>query len=595
MTKFNEDTFNTHGPSIFTSYQAAITPVTSDLFELTAQLNQHQHNVLSLILPEVIQDNLSPLEGLSLGEILLELTKSINSLKSPDDLIIEIKEDHLGNQYLCVEYLFDLVANFSSYLAIEILRFVCNGKKVPLENVRREVEGKLASLMMVPLRELMQNMLSTARDMRIPFYLVHEAYPVYIYGQGKNAVFYNHGNPQGNSEIGGKLQKDKAHTNAVLRKLGYPTTQQVIIRNLEHCTAEARKMGFPVVIKPVNMGQGKGITANIKNVEELKFAFQKASAVSNSYLILEKFVEGDDHRISVTNGKVNLVSRRRAPYVIGDGVNSITSLIEQENRRRLGLVDEECDFYSLVIDDEMLRLLNGQGFSPDSAPSINEKVMLGTIDNVSTGGTLKAINMEDVHPDNIKMAGYVCRAFRMTSMGIDFMTPDISKSWREVGVILELNAYQMVGKEVAARVFKHEFSDKNNGRIDSILIVSQNKEFGRHFLEVNKEKYLSLGYSEHDYTLINGGETTALEDNIYSRCLSMILDPECDGLMVMMTPDQIAKQGLPLDHFDKVIVDDQCKDVLWDNQDGKIKILDWLDGFCSEVKIISFDEIVHIP
>ncbi len=60
--------------------------------------------------------------------------------------------------------------------------------------------------------------------------------------------------------------------------------------------------------------------------------------------------------------------------------------------------------------------------------------------NLSTGGT--AIDLTDqVHPDNAEMAVRAAKAIGLDVVGIDFITPDITESYRDVGGgICEVNA-----------------------------------------------------------------------------------------------------------------------------------------------------------
>jgi len=65
--------------------------------------------------------------------------------------------------------------------------------------------------------------------------------------------------------------------------------------------------------------------------------------------------------------------------------------------------------------------------------------MRGTA-NISTGGT--AVDVTDIiHPDNARVAVRAARAFGLDVAGVDFLSTDISRSYKENGgAICEINA-----------------------------------------------------------------------------------------------------------------------------------------------------------
>ena len=78
----------------------------------------------------------------------------------------------------------------------------------------------------------------------------------------------------------------------------------------------------------------------------------------------------------------------------------------------------------------------------DSSPVLTEgeAFYLRSTANLSTGGT--AIDMTDVvHPDNREMAVRAVQAVGLDVGGVDFLSSDITQSYKEVGgAIVEINA-----------------------------------------------------------------------------------------------------------------------------------------------------------
>ena len=94
----------------------------------------------------------------------------------------------------------------------------------------------------------------------------------------------------------------------------------------------------------------------------------------------------------------------------------------------------------LELDDAADRLLAAKGYDHDSVPPEGEVVFLRKTANLSTGGT--AIDVTDViHPDNRLMAERAIRAVGLDIGGVDFLTTDITQSYRDNGgAICEINA-----------------------------------------------------------------------------------------------------------------------------------------------------------
>ncbi|MDF2524023.1 MAG: cphA, partial [Clostridiales bacterium] len=119
----------------------------------------------------------------------------------------------------------------------------------------------------------------------------------------------------------------------------------------------AEAIGYPVVIKPLDGNQGKGVTLNIKNEEQLRNACSEAFKFSNA-IIVERYIRGRDYRVLVVGGKVSAVAERLPPSVIGDGVNNIKELIELANNNPLRGNDHEKPLTKIRLDNVTNQLLH---------------------------------------------------------------------------------------------------------------------------------------------------------------------------------------------------------------------------------------------
>lgn len=239
--------------------------------------------------------------------------------------------------------------------------------------------------------------------------------------------------------IGVEIASDKEETNKLLADLGLPVAKQGLVYSERSAVRTAKRIGFPVVIKPLNANHGRGVSINLKTDEEVKTAFENARLHSRA-VIVESFLSGFDHRLLVVNGTLVAASKRVPGHVVGDGKHSIEELIEivnQDPRRGIG---HEKVLTKLELDYQANRLLELKGFAKEDVPDEGKVVYLRSTGNLSTGGT--AVDVTDLlHPDNRSMAERAARAIGLDVCGVDFLTDDISVSYKVGGGgICEVNA-----------------------------------------------------------------------------------------------------------------------------------------------------------
>ena len=113
---------------------------------------------------------------------------------------------------------------------------------------------------------------------------------------------------------------------------------QELVQSESQAIRAARRIGFPVVTKPYNGNHGRGISIRLTTDAEVAQGFLVAREHSRS-VIVETFLEGDDHRLLVVNGELIAATRRTPGHVVGDGTKNIVELVEvvnQDPRRGVG-------------------------------------------------------------------------------------------------------------------------------------------------------------------------------------------------------------------------------------------------------------------
>ena len=239
--------------------------------------------------------------------------------------------------------------------------------------------------------------------------------------------------------IGVEIASDKEETNKLLGDLGLPVARQKLVYSERAAIHGAKRIGLPVVIKPLNANHGRGVSINLTKDDEICTAFQNARIHSRA-VIVESFLSGFDHRLLVVDGNLVAASKRVPGHVIGDGVKTVEELIEVVNSDPRRGIGHAKVLTVLELDYQANRLLELLGLTKDSVPEQGRVIYLRSTGNLSTGGT--AVDVTDImHPDNRAMAERAARAIGLDVCGVDFLTDDISVSYKVGGGgICEVNA-----------------------------------------------------------------------------------------------------------------------------------------------------------
>jgi cyanophycin synthetase len=241
------------------------------------------------------------------------------------------------------------------------------------------------------------------------------------------------------SHIAVELAGDKEETNKILGALGLPVPRQELVQSESAATRAARRIGYPVVTKPYNGNHGRGISIGLRSDEEVIAGFNKAREISRS-VIVESFLEGDDHRLLVVNGELVAATRRTPGHVVGDGVHSIAELVEIVNSDPRRGIGHEKVLTRIELDAQAQMMMAREGVDVTSVPAAGRVIYLRSTANLSTGGTATDVT-DIIHPDNREMAVRAIRAIGLDVGGVDFLSTNIAESYKDIGGgICECNA-----------------------------------------------------------------------------------------------------------------------------------------------------------
>ncbi|MES1240854.1 MAG: cyanophycin synthetase [Acidobacteriota bacterium] len=352
-----------------------------------------------------------------------------------------------------------------------------------------------------------------------------------------------------------EIASDKRLTNQILHDLGLPVPRQQRIRTVAGAVEAAQEIGYPVVVKPLDGNHGRGVSINLKTEEQVRAAFDEAYERS-SVVIVETFQEGHDYRILVVNGKVFAVSQRVPGHVVGDGVHSIGQLVEIVNTDPRRGVGHEKVLTRLEIDLQAERLLEQAGLTIDSVLPEGEVFYLRSTGNLSTGGT--AIDRTDaIHYDNRIMAERAVKAVGLDVGGVDYISPDISRSYKEVGgAIVEINAapgFRMhvaptegTPRDVAGPVIDMLFPKDTPYRIPIAAITGTNGKTTttRMVGHILKLSGCTVGMTTSDGVYIDGNLTVKGDMTGPWASHLVLRDPSVDAAVLETARGGIVRAGL---------------------------------------------------
>ena len=235
---------------------------------------------------------------------------------------------------------------------------------------------------------------------------------------------------------------DKGKLKELLQKERLPHPQGSVFRNYSSALQYVKEViGFPVVVKPRSGSLSKHTTCNIKTEHQLQEAVRIARVISKEFVV-EEFIEGSVHRITVINGNVAASCLREPPNVIGDGKHTIQELINIKNQNPIRGMNHQKNFtlHKITISEKTNSLLGAQNLNLNSILSTGQKIYLHDKVILACGADIHDTT-DEIHPENKTMFQKVYELCGAPLMGIDFITSDISKPhYEQKCAVIEVNS-----------------------------------------------------------------------------------------------------------------------------------------------------------
>ena len=365
--------------------------------------------------------------------------------------------------------------------------------------------------------------------------------------------------------IGVELACDKEKTKKILAGMGIPVPLGMTIYSFNELKDAIDKLGYPIVIKPLNGNHGRGITIDIQDWEHAGIGYDRAREISKG-VIVEHFYQGRDHRILVVNHKVVAVAERVPAHVVGDGIATISALVERENQDPRRGDGHDNMLTKIELDDSTAEMLSRQGWTLDTILPADRVCYLRATANLSTGG-IAIDRTDEIHPDTLWLAERVSHIIGLDVAGIDVITTDITKTLAEAdGTIVEVNAApglrmhispsQGVGRNVAAPILNMLFPPGTPTRIPIVAITGTNGKTTttRLIAHIFSQVYNAVGFTTTDGIYI-GDRLLEKGDTTGPQSAQIILqDPTVDIAILETARGGILRSGLAFQHCDVGVV-----------------------------------------
>jgi cyanophycin synthetase len=367
------------------------------------------------------------------------------------------------------------------------------------------------------------------------------------------------------SNIAVDIACNKEETKRMLDMASIPVASGGICVDEEDLEMVIKKIGFPIVIKPLDGNHGKGASINVQNLEDAKAGLTHAKNYSRR-VIVEKFITGFDFRVLVIDNKLVAAALREPAHVKGDGVNTIQQLIDETNKDPRRGYGHENVLTEITVDRDTTDLLTKKGYDLNTVPTKDEIVYLKSTANLSTGGT--SVDVTDMmHPENIFLCERIARVIGLDVCGIDIMAPNLTQPLKETGgCILEVNAapgFRMhlapsegLPRNVAAPVIDMLYPPGKPSRIPIIAITGTNGKTTttRLIAHMVKNNGFRVGFTTSDGIYVQNhmmekGDTTGPISAEY-----ILKDPTVEFAVLETARGGILRSGLGFSRCDIAII-----------------------------------------
>ncbi|HEY0079684.1 MAG TPA: cyanophycin synthetase [Pyrinomonadaceae bacterium] len=446
-------------------------------------------------------------------------------------------------------------------VAVELIESLVKGEPYALEEKLKETRRIVAHSELGPSTKAI---VDEAARRGVPWFRIGQGSLVQL-GYGKQRKFIQAAICDDTRAIGVELAGDKDLTKTLLEQISIPVPRGIRAETGDEAVDALERIGAPVVVKPLDGRQGKGVSLNLSTPEEVAHAFHLAREFSD-YVLVEEQCMGKNYRVLVIDGEMAAASERLPAHVVGDGFRTVSELIELTNRDPLRGEGHEKPLTQIVIDPIVLAHLQKNGMGLDHIPRAGETVFLRDGINLSTGGTASDVTRL-VHPSVAQMCIRAARVVGLNICGVDLVLEDIAKPLSEQrGGVIELNAspglrmhlYPSEGRaqNVAEKIVDIMYPPGTPSRIPVISITGTNGKttVTRMLGHALSQAGFQVGMTTTDGIYVGGQRIVEGDTTGPHSARTVLCDPSVEVAVLETARGGITRRGLGYDWSDISVI-----------------------------------------
>jgi cyanophycin synthetase len=460
-------------------------------------------------------------EGTWMGHVIEHIALEIQTLAGMDTGFGRTRQTKTEGIYNVVfSYLEEKAGVYAAEASVMIVEALINNEDCKLDEHIQKLKELREQERLGPSTGSIVNE-AISRD--IPWIRLNKSSLIQL-GYGKNQVRFRATMTEKTNSIAVDIACNKDETKRLLQDAAIPVAKGVTLAEIEHLPDAIKKIGFPLVFKPLDGNHGSGATINVKTDAAAHEAFKYAKNYSRK-IIIERFISGFDFRILVIDHCMVAAALRVPAHVRGNGQLTVQQLINKENEDPKRGYGHENVLTEIIVDRDTVDLLEKKNYTLETVVPNGEVLYLKSTANLSTGGT--SIDVTDlVHPQNIFMSERISRIIGLDICGIDIMAENLTQPLTENGgVVLEVNAapgFRMhlapsegLPRNVAAPVIDMLYPPGKSARIPIIAVTGTNGKTTttRLIAHIVKSNGTRVGFTTSDgvyvqNTMLMKGDTT---------------------------------------------------------------------------------------
>src|SRR5450830_1182162 len=467
----------------------------------------------------------------------------------------------VGVYQVSVEYSEESVGRLAFELAQNLCSAAAQDKPFDLADALKRLRDEDEDVRLGPSTG---SIVTAAQKRGIPFRRLTQGSMVQ-FGWGSRQKRIQAAETSGTSAIAESIAQDKELTKMLLHAAGVPVPNGRVVETAEDAWIAAQEIAAPVVIKPRDGNQGKGVAVNISTQAQITAAFNAAVKISDE-IIVERYLPGHDYRLLVIGKTLVAAARRDPPQVLGDGVHTIRQLVEQVNSDPLRGDGHATSLTKIRFDDIALATLAKQNYDADSIPPQGARIVLRNNANLSTGGTATDVT-DDVHPQLAASAVTAALMIDLDICGVDVVCDSVQQPLeQQSGGIVEVNAAPGLrmhlqpsfgkGRAVGEAIVSTMFAAGDNGRIPVVTVAGTNGKtttvrLTAHILGCQG---LRVGMTNSDGVYIQGKRIDTGDCSGPKSARNVLMHPDVDAAVFETARGGVLREGLAFDRCDVAVV-----------------------------------------